>query len=91
LSGPGIREGLGSESAAWRRPRGPDPGYVGGLVPDQPVLVRERDLVAFVTNIRAFVAVALFAVVVEQHNGGSLFGTELEVSRPGHVPRRCRD
>jgi hypothetical protein len=53
---------------ARRESRGdsPHPGYLGGLLEDQPVLIREAELVAFVTNIRAFPTGVLFVVCVEQ-------------------------
>lgn len=45
---------------------GPHPSHVGGLLTEQPVLLRGDSVVAYVTNIRGFPAGFLFSVVVEQ-------------------------
>jgi hypothetical protein len=57
----------------------PGPAHLGGLVADQPVVIRDADLVVYVTNIRAFPTGFLFTVVVEQRASGSLYGQEPEI------------
>lgn len=53
--------------------RGPHPGYLGGLLDDQPVLARQPNLVAYVTNIRAYPKGFAFTACVEQaHDDGFL-------------------
>ena len=51
------------DERAWQ---GPHPGYVGGMLEAQPVLLREPNVVAFVTNVRAYPQGLLFEVVLEQ-------------------------
>ncbi len=51
------------DELAWQ---GPHPGYVGGMLEAQPILLREPNIVAFVTNVRAYPQGLLFEVVLEQ-------------------------
>ena len=44
---------------------GPPPGMLGGLVLEQPVLIRDEDVVAFVTGITAYPAGFSFVIRVE--------------------------
>ncbi len=44
----------------------PHPGYLGGMLDAQPILLREANVVAFVTNVRAYPDGLLFQVVLEQ-------------------------
>jgi len=45
---------------------GPDPSHLGGLLSEQPVLLRTAILVAYVTHIRVFPEGILFTVFAEQ-------------------------
>ena len=60
-------------SADWK---GPHPGYIGGLLTEQPVLIRDETVVAYVTNIRCFPRGFLFCIFTQQvaddREGGSL-------------------
>lgn len=46
--------------------QGPHPGYMGGMLEAQPVLLRESNIVGFVTNVRAYPEGLMFHVVLEQ-------------------------
>lgn len=62
------------------RGRGPHPGYLAGLVTDQPVLVRQRDLVAYISHIGAYPEGFTFTAFVEQATeDGPLSGNEPHV------------
>lgn len=62
----------------WASPDwgGPHPGYVGGLLTEQPVLIRDESVVAYVTNIRCFPRGFLFCILTQLvgdgREGGSI-------------------
>jgi len=57
--------------------RGPHPGYLGGLLRDQPVLIRRATLVAFITNIRVYPeGISFTARVVQATEEGLLSSNE---------------
>ena len=47
-------------------PDAPPAGYVGGLLSEQPVLLRRPNLVAYLTKVRAFPTGVLFQVAIEE-------------------------
>lgn len=47
----------------WQRPH---PGYLGGVVTGQPVMIREPELVAYISRIAAYPNGFLFTAFVEQ-------------------------
>lgn len=47
----------------WKEP---DRGHLGGLLSEQPVLIRNETVVAYITNIRCFPGGFLFCACVEQ-------------------------
>lgn len=51
------------EQFSWRRPY---PGYLGGLVVEQPVMIRESDVVAYISQISAYPDGFLFTAFIEQ-------------------------
>jgi len=51
------------EQFSWRRPY---PGYLGGLVAEQPVMIRESDVVAYISRISAYPNGFLFTAFTEQ-------------------------
>jgi hypothetical protein len=51
------------EQNSWRRPY---PGYLGGLVAEQPVMIREPDVVAYISRISAYPDGFLFTAFIEQ-------------------------
>jgi hypothetical protein len=62
------------------RGRGPHPGYLGGLLIDQPVMLRQPNLVAYVTSIRAYPEGLAFSARVEQGlDNGALRSAEPRV------------
>jgi len=58
---------------------GPHPGYLGGLLAEQLVLLRAPNLVAFVTNIRAFPQGVLFVVDIEESTDEILGGPDPQI------------
>jgi hypothetical protein len=48
---------------------GPHPGHLGGLLSEQPVLVQDASLVAYITNIRVYPYGLLFTALAEQSIG----------------------
>jgi hypothetical protein len=51
------------EQSSWRRPH---PGYLGGLVAEQPVMIREPDVVAYISHVSAYPNGFLFTAFIEQ-------------------------
>ena len=71
------------DDVAWQ---GPHPGYVGGMLEAQPVLLREPNLVAFVTKVRCYPRGFLFEVVLEQAIDDGTFGhSGPSGAEPDHV------
>jgi hypothetical protein len=50
------------EQSSWRRPY---PGYLGGIVAEQPVMIREADVVAYISHIGAYPNGFLFTAFIE--------------------------
>jgi hypothetical protein len=46
--------------------RGPHPGYLGGLVAEQPVMIREPNLVAYISEISAYPDGFTFTAYLQQ-------------------------
>ncbi len=68
------------DELAWQ---GPHPGHVGGMLEAQPILLREPNIVAFVSNVRAYPQGLLFEVVLEQAvEDGTLSADGLFHSKP---------
>jgi hypothetical protein len=65
----------------WSR-RLPRPGYLGGLLPDQPVLVREPNLVAYISGIRVYPEGFGLGWYVEQATADGPLSSEPPEGRP---------
>ena len=67
---PGIGEGgywsEGEPLLPEDLPDAPPPGYIGGLLSEQPILLQRPNLVAFLTKVRAYPEGVSFQVAIEE-------------------------
>ena len=66
MVGTGGFESRGEPPSQEDPPDAPPPGYIGGLLSNQPVLLRRPNLVAYLTKVRAYPTGVLFQVAIEE-------------------------
>jgi hypothetical protein len=72
MVGEGGYWSLGESPSHEDLPDAPPPGYIGGLLSEQPVLLRRPNLVAYLTKVRAYPTGVLFQVAIEERQADVL-------------------